>query len=111
MNTNAIKHAIYLHFKGMYKIEFTQAQLDDINDIYFEAKKESLKDLIVYRFINMMLGVVFLICFMIFVESWTDSWLALLIWTFFVFYNKIHGIINWIQYKRLKQPERPSDEN
>lgn len=105
------KTEIEKHFRLMYGINLNQAQLDDINDFYHQSRKSALKDLIIYRFINMMLGIVFLIGSMLFVvDPWSKNLFFIAVWTFFVFYNKIHGIINWVQYKRVKQPSRPSDE-
>lgn len=111
MNIDHIKYEIHRHFRLQYGVTLTQAQLDDIHDFYHEARKQSLKDVIYYRFINMMLGVIASLLFFIIDESPWDSWFLLIVLALFVFYNQIHGIINWMQYKRIKTPIRPSDED
>lgn len=108
MNIDQTKTHIFRHFRWVYKICLTQAQLDDIHDFYHEARKQSLKDLIYYRFINMSLTIVMIIVLSIFGQP---SWILIALLALFVIYNQIHGIINWIQYKRIKQPIRPSDGN
>ena len=93
-----------------YNVTLTQAQLDDIHDFYHENRKQSLKDIIYYRFINMVLGFIFLIAMFIFSESYRENWFQMIVLAVFFFYNQIHGLMNWIQYKRIKEPKRPSDE-
>lgn len=110
MNTNQLKLNIQKHFKLMYGVQLNQAHLDDIDQFYFQVKKNAIKSVIYYRFINMMLSVVLLLIFFVFGGSWTDSWFTLTVLSLFMFYNKIHGFINWYHYKRLKAPKRSSDD-
>lgn len=107
MNILKLKYKIHQHFRLMYDVTLTQSQLDDIHEFYHEIRKQSLKDLIYYRFINMSLTIVMIVVLSIFGQP---SWILIALLALFVIYNQIHGIINWIQYKRIKQPIRPSDE-
>mgnify|MGYP000285956221 CR=1 FL=1 len=110
MNIDKTKYNVHRHFRLVYGVTLSQAQLDDINDFYHEARKASLKDVIYYRFVNMMIFVIFLVSFLLMCKSIRDAWFELLFLVALVVYNLIHGLINWIQYKRIKQPIRPSDE-
>ena len=110
MEIDQIKYRIHHHFRLSYGVTLTQAQLDDIHGFYHESRKASLKDVIYYRFVNMMLAFIFLLTLFLIADSYRDKWFEILILTVFMFYNLIHGIINWIKYKRIKTPIRPSDE-
>tara|TARA_R110000851_G_scaffold108617_1_gene230054 strand:- start:32611 stop:32943 length:333 start_codon:yes stop_codon:yes gene_type:complete len=108
---NSLKLDIARHMRQVYKLKLTQAQLDDIHDFYHELRSETLKDIVYFRFINMMLSLIFLILFFIFKNDPFDSWFTIIVLTVFLFYNKIHGIITWVSYKRLKRSKNQLNED
>lgn len=105
-----LKFILHRHFRLVYGVTLTQAQLDDIHDFYHQARKDMVKQVGYYRFVNMMLGVIVTILWLIFAENPWGSWFFLILSAFFIFYNMIHAGINYVQYKRIKEPKRPSDE-
>lgn len=107
MNIDKTKYEIHRHFRWVYGVTLTQAQLDDIHGFYSEYRKQSLKDVIYYRFINMGISIFIVVLLLIFGKP---SWILIALLGLFTIYNQIHGIVNWIQYKRIKEPIRPSDE-
>jgi hypothetical protein len=102
-----IKIDIARHRRHVYKVTLTQAQLDDIHDFYHVSRKQSLKDLIYYRMINHILSMIIFVVVLLLNET-----NLIVLGFFFVFsmYNFIHGVIQYIQYKRIKEPTRLSDE-
>ena len=110
MNIDKIKYSLHHHFRLSHGVTLTQAQLDDIHDHYHYVRKEAFKNVIYYRFVNMCLAIIMLIVFLFSVGYYKENWVAIMCLVVFIIYNMIHGLVNWIQYKRIKTPNRPSDE-
>jgi hypothetical protein len=107
---DSIKYEISRHMRHMYKVKLTQAQLDDIHDFYHVERKQSIMNLAIFRYINMMLSVVSLITFFIVGCTIRGNIFVFVVLNLFMIYNLIHGLINYVQYKKIKDPKRPSDE-
>lgn len=108
MTSKQQRYVLFRHFKLAFGVHLTDAQLDDIQDIYFGIRKDTIFKLGMYRFINAALAFVFFLVWF-FVPDENMKWFFLVIWIVFGIYNFIHSMTHYVDFKRLKDPERISD--
>lgn len=108
MNNKQQRFVLFKHFKGVYNIVLSDAQLDDIQEIFHDLRRQSIFNIGFYRFINFALSMV-VVCVWFFVQDEHMKWFFLIVWIVFAIYNFIHLGVNYVQYKRVKMPKRESD--
>lgn len=110
MNTKQQRYVLFRHFKLQYNIHLTDANIDDIQDIFHELRRQSVFNVGMYRAINFVIALIFIIVWF-FMPNKMMSWFWLTAWVVFAIYNLIHTFINYIEFKRIRIPERLSDKD
>ncbi len=97
------KHLVKRLFNQKYKIELNSDHLNDIDSFYSTLEKDAIMKNCSFRFINMSLSIVFIIVFFFIKGTWIDDLIFMMLMTLFGFYNFIHCIVNFMQYKKIKK--------
>ena len=108
MNNKQQRYVLFRHFKLAYGIHLKDAHLDDIQDQFHELRRQSVFNVGMYRFINFALSLVAIILWFIIPDE-NLKWFFFGIWIAFSIYNFLHFIVNIVEYRRIRIPERLSD--
>lgn len=102
------RFVLFKHFKMHYNVILSDAQLDDIQDIFHDLRRQSIFNVGFYRFINFALSCV-VICIWFFIPDENMKWFFLVVWIVFAAYNFFHFGVTYVQFRRVKMPKRESD--
>lgn len=108
MNSKQQRFVLFKHFKMKYDIILSDAQLDDIQEIFHDLRRQSLFNVAMYRFINFSLSMI-VICVWFFIPDESMKWFFLVVWIVFAAYNFFHMGVTYVQFRRVRMPKRKSD--
>lgn len=97
------KHLAKQLFHKKHKIELNSVHLDDIDDIYSDVIKESIKMVGFFRFVNFSIGLCFLVLFFFLKGTEVGKWFFVILMLLFCLYNLIHCFFNYKQHRKIKR--------
>lgn len=97
------KHLAKQLFHKKHKIELNSVHLDDIDDIYSDIIKESIKMVGFFRFINFSIGLIFLLIFIFVRGTVFGDWLFVVLMSLMCFYNLVHCYVNYKRHRKIKR--------
>lgn len=99
------KSRVWSVFRHRYKMELNEDQLDLINEIYYKARKESAKDMVLYRLVNVAFGVILFIIWLFILGTTVEKYFYLCVSLLYVVYNAIHGLKSKVKYRSIKRKD------
>lgn len=108
LSSKDLKYKIHRHFRHVYNVTLTQAQLDDIHEMYHHNNKQWIWLTITYRFIYSGLFT-FTGAIVWFAEGHELKTIGFIVWGL-ALYQLLIGIKGMWTYHSIEDPNRPSDE-
>lgn len=90
-------------FNTKHNIELNSIHLNDIDDIYNDINKEAIKKIGMFRFINLSIGLCFLVLFFFIRGTEFSGWMFFGLMFLFCLYNLIHCFYNYKQHREIKR--------
>lgn len=102
------KYFVYRNMKQKHNIVLDDNQLNTIDDIYLTDKRSAIFKIAVYRMINAVFALFFILVFFLLRNQKFSKWLFVVMMASFTVYNLIHIWNNYKSYKKIKlhEPER-----
>lgn len=109
MTNNHERYCVKSTLKLQHGVKLTEAQLDTIEEIYFESRKTNIANVMFYRIINASIGIIGIVLFFLIRQTWAEKWFFIVFVTLFAIYNIIHSYRILIKYRRLKAPKKVAE--
>lgn len=93
---------VWRNLKSKHKIDLTEEQVEMIDDIYFRARLENIKTVVIYRLVNVVFSIAGLILYLITRETRAEKYIFLVLTAFFGFYNFFYVLKGKSDHTRLK---------
>lgn len=97
------KQSVKKTIKLMYGIDLKEPMAEDIDEIYFQSRKDNLFKVAFYRVINFVLAIFGFIFFYLTRGTRFEKWIFLIWIGFFAAYNFIQCWNNVLIFKRMKR--------
>ena len=97
------KQSVEKTIKLMYGIDLKPPMVDDIDEIYFQSRKDNLFKVAFYRLINFVLAIFGFAFFYFARETRFEKWIFLIWIGFFAVYNFFQCWSDLLYYKRMKR--------
>lgn len=97
------KATIWMIFRKKYKLTLTEEQLELINEIYYKARKESAKDVVLYRLVNLFYSLIMIIIWFYLRGSTIEKYFFPCVLILFALLNLIYGFIGKLNHRSIKR--------
>ncbi len=93
---------VWRNLKSKHKIDLTEEQVELIDNIYFRARLDNIKNVVLYRFVNCVFSIAGLILYLVLRETSAEKYVFLVLTALFGFYNFFYVLKGKSDHKRLK---------
>lgn len=102
MSESHQKYLIWRRMKAKFRIDLKDKHLDLIEDVYYESRKENVKNVGIYRFINVIFSIFSFLIWLLVSGTKFEKWTFLIIIFVFLLINLVQLFRQYVFYRRLK---------
>ncbi len=103
------RNELWRRVRFQHGIRLTSHSIETIESFFHESIKTSIYHVGMYRVINVVFAVLFMAGWAIFRNMEIVQWFVPVMFMGFILYNITHVLMNYISYKRIKEPTPVTD--
>lgn len=90
------KHFVQKRMKAKHGIELHESQLQEIDEVYFQSRKENVQNIYYYRIVNLIFSIIAICLWFLVSGTWFEK-------PFFLFSTIAFGLLNFLKAFMLRR--------